>query len=92
MKKSGNSICTTICEPNSTTSTVTSEYVITRKELAKLVGLPDELPDNVSVDITAFVTVPGGGDWSHARLNIDDHPIQMNVTVTTVVEIEGENS
>ncbi len=92
MKKSRSVTCTTISEPNRTISTVSSEYMITRKDLVKLVGLPDDLPDNVTVDITAFVSVPGSGDWPYTLLNIDEHPIQMNVTVKTVVYTEREKS
>jgi len=84
MKKATNTRCTVIDKGTRLVSTVASEYSVTSKDLAKLVGIPDDLPENVSVKIHAFVRVPGGGDYSNVDLNIDDHPIQMQVSVTTV--------
>jgi len=84
MKKTTNTCSTFINEGTRLTSILSSEHSFTSKDLAKLVGIRDDPPENVSVKIHAFVRVPGGGDYSNVDLNIDDHPIQMHVSVTTV--------
>jgi hypothetical protein len=47
--------------------------------------LPVDRP--VNVDITIFVDVPGGGDWSYEELDVDSHPVKFRATWT---EVEGE--
>lgn len=88
MKKATNTRCTVLDEGTRLVSTVDSEYSVTSKDLAKLVGIPDDPPENVSVNILAFVRTPRGGNYSNVDLDIDDHPLRMRVVVTTVTYTE----
>jgi len=89
MKKATNACSTFINEGTRLTRIHSSEHSFTSKDLAKLVGLRDDPPENVSVNLPAFVRVPGGGDYSHVDLNIDDHPLQLHFSVTIVTWTEA---
>lgn len=50
------------------------------KLIALLRQAGHDVPDNAGI----FVNVPGGGDWSHEQLDIDDAPIQLYYATTEV--------
>jgi hypothetical protein len=63
----------------STVTTKRHTLTITRE---KLVGLLATAGVEVPKDADIFVEVPGGGDWSHMDLDIDQSPINIRFTTT----------
>ena len=67
------------------TVTITRKYnsvTITREDLIKAFGLPD----NASIS----VSVPGGGDWSNCELPIDRHTRALSATWASEDTVETE--
>ncbi len=61
---------------------------ITYADLVAFVRERVAIPDGVTVRI--YVEVPGGGDWSHTDLEIEEHPVQVSATwVVEDAEIES---
>lgn len=52
--------------------TTTTTATITAADLRAAFGIPE------GADI--WVQVPGGGDWSHEALPIDEHPVRVQWT------------
>lgn len=61
-----------------TVSTTSHEIAISRSDIIKAFGLPD----NAKV----FIGVPGGGDWSNIDLDVDDAENQVFATWKIVTE------
>jgi hypothetical protein len=59
-------------------TTTTEHYgALTGNMIRKALGLPD--------NARVFFDVPGGGDWSNERIDLDDHH-RLYVTYTEVME------
>lgn len=64
----------------------TYKATITKDDLLKLVAEKLGLNYPPPNGILAYVQVPGGGDWSNMKLELDEFPIQIEWA--TVVEVK----